>query len=108
MPAWNAEATISEALQSVAVQTYANLEIIIVDDGSADATAQLAERFCARDPRGRVISRSNGGPAAARNLGIAAARGEWIALIDADDLWHPTKLQKQISVALAVPEAPGF
>lgn len=108
MPAWNAEATIVEALRSVAAQTYRDLEIIIVDDGSTDATAALAKEFCASDPRARTVRRSNGGPAAARNLGIAEARGEWIALIDADDLWHPTKIEKQLSVALASDEPPGF
>ena len=108
MPAWNADATIVEALRSVAAQTYRNLEIIIVDDGSADATPALAAEFCASDPRGRIVSRSNGGPAAARNLGIAEARGEWIALIDADDVWHPTKIEKQVAVALAADEPPGF
>ena len=96
MPAWNAEATIVEALRSVAAQTYRDLEIIIVDDGSTDATAALAKEFCASDPRARTVRRSNGGPAAARNLGIAEARGEWIALIDADDVWHPTKIEKQL------------
>src|SRR5690349_14922749 len=108
MPAWNAEATIVEALHSVAAQTYRNLEIIIVDDGSTDRTAALASEFCVSDPRGHIVSRSNGGPAAARNLGIAEARGEWIALIDADDLWHPTKIEKQVAIALAAHEPPGF
>ena len=108
MPAWNAEATIAKALQSVAAQTYRNLEIIIVVDGSVDATAKLAMEFCKSDPRARVLRRSNGGPAAARNLGIADARGDWIALIDADDLWRPTKVRKQVSVALAADEPPGF
>ena len=108
MPAWNAGATIVEALRSVAAQTYRNLEIIIVDDGSADATAALASQFCASDARARIVNRSNGGPAAARNLGIAEARGEWIALIDADDVWHPSKVEKQVTVALAADERPGF
>src|SRR5689334_7043342 len=108
MPAWNAGATIVEALRSVAAQTYRNLEIIIVDDGSADATAALAREFCASDARARIVNRSNGGPAAARNLGIAEARGEWIALIDADDVWHPSKVEKQVTVALAADERPGF
>jgi glycosyltransferase involved in cell wall biosynthesis len=108
MPAWNAEATIVEALRSVAAQTYRNLEIIIVDDGSSDGTAELAKDFCVNDPRARTLGRSNSGPAAARNLGIVEARGEWIALIDADDVWHPTKVEKQVAVALAADEPPGF
>lgn len=92
VPAWNAEATLAETLASVAAQRFADLEILIVDDGSVDATATVARDFCASDPRGRLIGQANGGVASARNAGIAAARGEWIAPIDADDLWHPDYL----------------
>lgn len=108
IPAWNAGATLAETLRSVAAQTYGNLEIIIVDDGSVDETAALAREFCANDARARLVSRKNGGSAAARNLGIGQAKAQWIALIDADDLWHPTKIEKQVSVALAAAEPPGF
>lgn len=108
IPAWNAEATLREALESVGGQTYSELEILIVDDGSTDRTAAVAKDFCSAEPRARLISQANGGPAAARNRGIAEARGEWIALIDADDLWHPTKLEKQVAAALAAPRSPGF
>lgn len=108
IPAWNAGATLTATLRSVAGQTYRNLEIIIVDDGSVDETAALAREFCANDARARLVCRNNGGPAAARNLGIAQANAQWIALIDADDLWHPTKIEKQVSVALAASEPPGF
>lgn len=108
IPAWNAQRTIEETLQSVAAQTYPNLEILIVDDGSTDATANIAADFCEHEPRARLISTENGGVAAARNHAIAEASGDWIAPIDADDLWHPTKIEKQVAAALSAPERPGF
>jgi GT2 family glycosyltransferase len=108
VPAWNAEATLRETLESVAAQTYDKFEIIIVDDGSTDATAKVAEEFCASEPRARLIAQKNGGVAAARNRAIADAKGTWIAPIDADDLWHPTKIEKQIAAALSAPARPGF
>jgi glycosyltransferase involved in cell wall biosynthesis len=108
IPAWNAERTLAETLDSAAAQTYANLEIQIVDDGSTDATSAIATAFCEREPRARVISKRNGGVASARNLGIEHARGEWIAPLDADDLWHPTKIAKQVAVAMGAPVAPGY
>ncbi|HET9810922.1 MAG TPA: glycosyltransferase family A protein [Sphingomicrobium sp.] len=108
VPAWNAESTIEETLNSVSAQSYGNLEIIIVDDGSTDATSRLVVAYCEREPRARLISTNNGGVARARNRGIEHATGEWIAPIDADDLWHPTKIEKQVAAALAAPEPPGF
>ena len=108
VPAWNAERTLGETLRSVAEQTYRNLEILIVDDGSTDTSAIVATEFCEREPRARLIRRENGGVASARNSAIAEAKGEWIAPIDADDLWHSTKIEKQIAVALSAPEKPGF
>jgi glycosyltransferase involved in cell wall biosynthesis len=108
VPAFNAEATLSATLRSVAAQTYATLEIVIVDDGSTDSTAAIAERFCAGEPRARLIRKANGGASSARNAGIAAARGDYVAPIDADDLWHPAKIERQVAAALAAPEPPGF
>lgn len=108
VPAWNAERTLRETLESVAAQTYRNLEIIIVDDGSTDRTAAVAAEFCATEPRARLIRKANGGVASARNLGIEAARGEWVAPVDADDLWHRTKIEKQVAAARAAPVQPGF
>jgi GT2 family glycosyltransferase len=108
VPAWNAEATLAETLRSVAAQTYSNLEIVIVDDGSTDATAGIATRFCDKDGRARLVRKENGGVASARNRGIEESRGEWVAPIDADDLWHPTKIEKQITAALAAPEMPAL
>ena len=108
IPAWNAEATIGETLASAAAQTYRNLEIVIVDDGSTDGTAAAALDFASRDPRARLVQKPNGGLSSARNFGIAESRGDWIAPLDADDLWHPTKLEKQVEAALSAGEPPGF
>src|SRR5688500_10000211 len=108
VPAFNAEAWIGETLQSVAAQSWPALEILIVDDGSTDGTAAIAEAFCAGEPRARLIRQPNGGVAAARNRGLAEAKGEWIAPIDADDIWHPARVEKMVKAALAAPERPGF
>lgn len=108
VPAWNAERTLWKTLESVAAQTHRNLEIIIVDDGSTDQTAAIAAQFCLGEPRARLIAKANGGVASARNAGIEAARGDWLAPIDADDLWHPTKIEKQVAAALSAPAPPGF
>jgi len=98
IPAYNAEHTIAATLESVRGQTYRNLEIIVVNDGSRDHTASLVESFCLRDERIRLVHKANGGLAAARNTAIDHARGTLIAPVDADDLWHPTKLEKQLAV----------
>lgn len=108
VPAWNAELTLAETLRSISAQSYTNLEIIIVDDGSSDATAEVAAEFCSVDPRARLLRQDNGGVASARNAGIKEAKGEWIAPIDADDLWHATKIRKQVSAALSAAEAVGL
>src|SRR5688500_7051125 len=108
IPAFNAEDSLEATLSSVANQTYRKLEIVIVDDGSTDGTAEIAEAFCARDRRGVLLRKPNGGVASARNCGLAHAKGEWVAPVDADDLWHPAKIGKQVSAALAAPERPGF
>ena len=108
VPAWNAERTLRATLESAAAQTYRNLEILVIDDGSADTTAAIAEEFCGSVPRAVLIRKKNGGVASARNRGIAAAQGDWIAPLDSDDLWHPSKIRKQVEVALAAPRTPGF
>ncbi len=97
IPAFNAAETIDETLRSVRSQTHRRLEIFVVDDGSADGTAEIVRRHCAADPRIRLIQQANCGVAAARNRGIAEATGELVAPIDADDLWHPEKLAKQLA-----------
>jgi glycosyltransferase involved in cell wall biosynthesis len=98
IPAYNAAATIETTLLSVVAQTYRNLEIIVVDDGSIDDTSVVVRKMAERDNRIRLLRKANAGLAAARNTGIDCARGAFVAPIDADDLWHPTKLQKQVAV----------
>jgi glycosyltransferase involved in cell wall biosynthesis len=101
VPAFNAAKTISETLRSISQQTYSALEIVVVDDGSTDETADIARRYGATDARVRVVTKPNGGVASARNAGIHCTKGAFVAFIDADDLWHPTKIAKQLKVLLA-------
>lgn len=105
VPAFNSERTIAETLESAATQSWRNVEIVIVDDGSTDRTAQVAQHFCRREPRARLISQANSGVAAARNRGLSEASGRWIAPLDADDLWHPLKIERQVAAALANPRS---
>ena len=104
VPAYNAEATLAETLDSISRQTYPSIETIVVDDGSKDGTRTIAEDFAARHANVRVISTQNGGVAAARNVGIGAASGLYIAPIDADDLWHPEKTARQCAILDAHPD----
>jgi glycosyltransferase involved in cell wall biosynthesis len=98
VPAYNARATIERTISSVLNQTYANLEVLVVDDGSTDETAILVQRLASVDPRIRLLQKAHGGLVSARNHGIAHASGEFIAPIDADDLWHPEKIRKQVAL----------
>ena len=94
IPAYNALAYLPETIDSLFKQTFSDFEVLIVDDGSSDGTAGWATQI--KDPRVRVIYQKNQGSSVARNTGISAAKGEYIALLDADDLWEPTKLEKQV------------
>jgi glycosyltransferase involved in cell wall biosynthesis len=98
IPAYNASRTIAETIESAIAQTHRNLEILVVDDGSTDETLAIAEGIAKRDQRVRTILQANGGVAAARNAGIAASTGAFIAPLDADDLWHPAKVERQLQV----------
>ena len=106
IPAYNAQATLRETVESALGGTYPNVEIVIVDDGSTDHTAWIATELSA-DPRVRVVRQSNRGLPGALNAALAGARGEFVARLDADDLWHPTKLAKQVELALQK-DAPDF
>ena len=98
MPAWNAAGTIARSIESVLGQRHAQFELLVVDDASTDATAQLVDGYAMADARVRLIRQpANGGVAAARNTGIAAARGEYVAFLDSDDWWHPAKLERQLA-----------
>jgi len=105
IPVFNSAKTVTRALDSVVGQTFADLEVIVVDDGSTDQGAQLAEQA---GIEGLTVIRhpENRGAAAARNTGIKAARGNWIAFLDSDDSWKPEKLARQIA-ALAMPANAG-
>jgi len=95
IPAYNAAATIEAAIQSVLHQSYAPIEVIIVDDGSTDGTARQVRRF---GERVRYVRQEHAGPGAARNRGAGEAQGTLIAFLDADDLWLPQKLEQQLAV----------
>lgn len=98
IPTYNRADFLEAAAASVFKQTFTDFEVIIVDDGSRDNTGDVCERLCAIDSRVRYIHQENTGLPGARNTGIRAARGEFIALLDSDDLWVPTKLEKQLAV----------
>jgi glycosyltransferase involved in cell wall biosynthesis len=108
VPAFNAAATLAETLQSVAAQTWRAFECLIVDDGSTDETAAIAEAFCQADRRFTLLRKENGGVASARNHGLGRARGEFVAPLDADDLWHPHFLAEMVAEAMRSSERPGF
>jgi glycosyltransferase involved in cell wall biosynthesis len=101
IPVYNAERFLAEAIAGALKQTRPPAEIVVVDDGSTDRSADVAVSF----PGVRVIRQANTGPAAARNAGVAAARGDCVAFLDADDVWLPTKLERQ-AAALACDPAP--
>ncbi len=91
--AYNAERWIEETIRSVLRQTWRDVELIVVDDGSTDATADVVRSF---GESVRLLQKENGGSASARNAGTRAARGQYVAFLDADDLWLPTKLERQM------------
>lgn len=98
MPAWNAAAFMSRSVESVLGQSRPQLELVIVDDCSTDDTWALIERYARADARVRPIRLPvNSGVAAARNAGMAAAVGDYVAMLDSDDWWHPRKLELQIA-----------
>lgn len=97
-PAYNAEKFLSDTISSVQSQTFQNWELIIVDDCSTDNTNVLANDYAKEDGRIKIIKApKNGGVAAARNIGLEYAQGEYIAFLDSDDLWKPSKLEKQLT-----------
>ena len=104
IPAYNAARYLPEAVGSVVAQTHRDLEIIVVDDGSTDGSRELLAAR-ATDPRLRYHYQENRGLPAARNAGIGLARGDFIAFLDADDVWLPGKLEKQLALLRADPRA---
>ncbi len=94
--AYNAERFLANTIESALAQTYRNFEVCVVDDGSTDDSGVLIESFARRDGRVRIQRQPNRGQAAAKNAGIAMARGSLIAFLDADDMWLPQKLERQV------------
>ncbi len=100
VPAYNRAATITDCVRSVQAQTYTNWELLVVDDGSSDGTPEVVAKLAQDDPRIRLIQQSrNGGAQAARNAGIRAAMGTWVAFLDSDDQYLPQSLEKRVALA---------
>ena len=95
MPAHNAAPFVEQAIRSVQEQTYENIELVVIDDGSQDQTARVVREIAETDGRVTLLQQANQGVAAARNAGIEASRGPYIAPLDADDVWHPQKIARQ-------------
>ena len=106
--AYNAETFISETLDSILAQTYRHFEVIVVDDGSRDRTAEIVRSYMQNDDRIRLIQQENSGVAASRNLAIAQSFGEYIAPIDADDIWYPERLEKHVRCLEAADSSVGL
>lgn len=102
---YNGERYLATTLDSVLAQTYPNMEVVVVDDGSRDGTVSIIKQYAERDSRIRWFVQENAGLAASRNFAFAQARGDWIAIIDQDDLCYPERLTKQVAVAVAYPSA---
>ena len=107
MPVYNAAAFLQEALDSISAQSLDDFELIVVDDGSTDDSPAILAAHAAREPRLVVVRQPNAGISAALNTGLARARGEFVARMDADDLMHPQRLARQVAFLRAHP-ALGF
>lgn len=103
LPVWNGEAFLEQAIESILRQTLPSFELIVIDDGSSDRSAAIAEGFASNDGRVRVLRRPHEGLSPSLNAGIAAARGEFLARMDADDVSVPGRLEKQIAYLDAHP-----
>ena len=99
IPAYNAERTVGAAVSSVLAQTHPRIEVIVIDDGSVDATAVVIDEIATKDTRVRRIGQKNQGVSGARNRGIDVAKGDWIALLDADDTFAPDRVERLLSLA---------
>jgi len=101
IPVFNGECFLAEALESIFHQTHRSIEVIVVDDGSTDGTSSVIKKY---ENNIRSYWQENAGPAAARNKGLSNARGDFVAFLDADDLWYPDKLERQLACFCARPE----
>ena len=98
VPVWNRETYLAEMIRSIQKQTYGNFELILVDDGSTDSVKYLYDYYTKQDDRIRVIYKKHGGIAKARNLGIKKSKGDYIAVMDSDDVMFPTRLSEEVKV----------
>jgi len=105
IPTFNRAYCLPQALASVLDQTYRDIEIVLVDDGSTDDTRALVDRLWGKEPRVRYIHQPNRGVSAARNLGLRTTRGAYVALLDSDDTWMPWKLEAQLACLAQFPQA---
>ncbi len=103
LPAYNAEATLREAVESVLCQTYRAFELVLIDDGSTDGTHRMMEAFARQDNRVRLITHARMGMGASLNHAMAAVDAEWVARMDADDVMMPTRLERQMAFLAAHP-----
>lgn len=105
MPAYNAEKTVREAVNSVIAQTVKDWELIVIDDGSTDNTVAILTELADSDSRIRFLqNEKNSGVSYTRNRAVTLATGKWIAFLDSDDIWQPQKLQKQLELSEKYPE----
>lgn len=109
VPCYNCSTTIETCIASVFNQSYLPYEIILVDDGSKDSTLdklqEIKQKYALKAVEITVVTQENQGPSTARNRGLLLAKGNWIAFLDSDDVWHTDKLQKQVEVVFAYPDA---
>jgi GT2 family glycosyltransferase len=103
VPTYNRAYCLPRTIASVQAQTYPHFEILVVDDGSTDNTRELVAELAARDERIRYLHQPNGGVSAARNCGLRAVRGDFVALLDSDDVWKPWKLEVQLACLRFLP-----
>jgi glycosyltransferase involved in cell wall biosynthesis len=101
VPFYNQDRYLAEALESILAQNYAPIELVLVDDGSTDASGEIARRY---SPPARYVRRRNGGAAAARNTGLLVTHGEFVSFCDSDDRWQPEKLVVQLGAFAAEPD----
>ena len=104
MPAYNVAPYIGEAIDSVLRQTYVDLELLVIDDGSTDETLEIATRYSLQDPRVRILRQVNAGISSARNHGLRVASGGVIAILDSDDMWLPGYLAAQMAILTERPQ----
>jgi len=101
VPTYNSERTIAATLASICAQTHRRLDVVVVDDGSTDGSTAIIESWCQLDPRVRLVRQLNAGVAAARNAGAESTAAQFLAFVDADDIWAPTKIEYQLAALLA-------